>query len=251
MEHMTNLVISWCNYTWDKSKIFVKSLRKTGYDGSIVFIEGTHDEFTLSKYKEYGVVIEPCGKSKREIMDAYVRVLSISVDIDDRVFLSDARDVVFQSNPFSYIIDNELHLTSEDLKIKEQHLNRFWIQQEFGNEVASLIGENQVLNAGIMYGGIEPIKEWVSKLMIFVPKVEQAVLNYLYWTGLLSAIVEPNTGHRIVWTIGTKIDTDKKEFYVLDDGIITTLDDVVPPVIHQYDRHKKIKDILEKLYADQ
>jgi hypothetical protein len=101
-----------------------------------------------------------------------------------------------------------------------------------------------------MYGGIVPILDWISKLLVHVPKVEQAVLNYLVWTGQLEAFVAPNDGHAIVWTIGTKIDTERDEFYKLIGLYITTLDYFVPAVVHQYDRHPIIKEMMENYYAD-
>jgi hypothetical protein len=252
MDRMTNLVMGWCNYTWDKSRIFVKSLRDTGYKGDIVFIEGTSDELTLSKYKEYGVTIIPCKNDLNFIFGECFHFLIYNESNYDHVFLSDVRDVVFQSNPFDCqsMKNSYLHLTSEDLKIKEQALNSLWIKNIYGSDILEKIGNETIICGGVLYGGIASIINWVEKIFVNSEKVEQAVLNYLFRTGKLDAIAEPNDGSSVVWTIGTKIDTEHDDFYKIKNNLITTLDDIIPPVIHQYDRHIRIKEMLEKYYAD-
>jgi len=243
------LVISWCSYNWDKSRIFVKSLRGTGYMGDIVFIEGTQDPFTLTKYNWYNVKMLQWDKTKG-LTEVYLSYLNENKNNYDKVLLCDMRDVVFQRNPFDFMLDNKLHLVSEDLKIKDQILNSGWLEHAYGIKVLRQIENNQVLCAGTTYGGIIPLIEMVEKILRHVPKNSQAILNYLYWTGLLRAVVDPNDGHSVVWTIGTKIDTEHDDFYKIKDHKITTLDDVTPPVIHQYDRHPRIARILENYYAD-
>lgn len=262
---MKQLILSWCNYTWNNSKIFVKSLRDTGYKGDIVFVDGTQDEFTLSKYKEYKVSILPCGKEMKDIVGVFLSFLINNEDVYNKVFTSDVRDVVFQSNPFDYVNDYNLHLVSEDLKIKEQHLNVGWIKQDYGSDILAQIENETIICAGTTYGGIESVITLIEKMLIQSPKNHQAMINYLVRTGKIEAIVEPNDGHSVVWTIGTKIDTEHDDFYkiqeqlitTIDDDfykiqkpIITTLDDVIPPVIHQYDRHPRIRKMLEFYYAD-
>lgn len=246
---MKQLIISWCNYTWDKSKIFVKSLRETGYIEDIVFISGTSDPNTLSKYKLYGVKILECDNVNKSITGKYLSFLVDNKEIYDRVFLSDTRDVVFQHNPFDDM-DTRLHLVTEDLKIKDQYLNKFWVKQDYGDSILSQIDNNTILCAGTTYGGILPMIDMVSKILVYIQKNYQATLNYLCRTNQLDAVVEPNDGHSVVWTIGTKIDTEHDDFYKINEHKISTLDDIVPPVIHQYDRHFRIKEMLENYYAD-
>jgi hypothetical protein len=248
---MTNLVLSWCNFKWNKSKVFIKSLRGTGYKGDIVFVEGTQDEDTLAKYKEHNVTVLSCEAGNKHIIEKIFAFLISNEEKYDKVILSDSRDVVFQYNPFECFKDKELHLTTEDLKIKDQPLNSFWIKQEFGADVLEKIGDGIIINAGITYGGIASAINWVEKCLIYSPKVEQAILNYVFRMGKLTAVVEPNDGSSLVWTIGTKIDTEKDDFYKFyGDHFIMTNNHYIPTIIHQYDRHPKIKEMLENYYAD-
>jgi len=247
---MKQLVLSLCNYTWNNSKIFVKSLRDTGYNGDIVFVEGTQDAFTLSKYKEYKVSILPCGKGMKDIVLVILSFLIHNEDIYNNVLLSDSRDVVFQYNPFDYMKDYKLHLTCEDLKIKEQRLNVGWMKQDYGSDVLAQLENETIICAGTVYGGITSIIDWIDKLLINLPKTSQSTLNYLFRTGKLEAIAEPNDGHSIVWTIGTKIDTEHDDFYKIKEHLITTIDDIIPPVIHQYDRHHRIREMLGSYYTN-
>jgi len=246
---MKQLVISWCNYTWNKARIFVKSLREVGYVEDIVFISGTSDTNTLSKYKLYGVKTLECYNVNKSITEKYLSFLVDNKESYDRVFLSDTRDVVFQRNPFDNM-DTRLHLVTEDLKIRDQYLNRFWVKQDYGDNILSQIDNNTILCAGTTYGGILPVIDMVSKILIYIQKNYQATLNYLCRTNQLDAVVEPNDGHSAVWTIGTKIDTEHDDFYKISGHKITTLDDVIPSVIHQYDRHFRIREMLENYYAD-
>jgi hypothetical protein len=248
---MNQLVLGWCNFKWDKTKIFVKSLRGTGYTGDIVFIEGTQDEFTLAKYKWYDVTILPCEKGNRNIIEKFFTFLVSNEEKYDKIILSDVRDVVFQYNPFECFKDDNLHLTTEDLKIKDQPLNSFWIKQEFGMDALERMKNETIINAGVMYGGMNSIINWVEKCLIYSPKVEQAILNYVVRMERLEAVVEPNDGTSLVWTIGTKIDTEHDDFYKFyGDHFIMTSTHYIPTVIHQYDRHPRIKEMLESYYAD-
>jgi hypothetical protein len=223
---MNQLVLGWCNFKWDKTKIFVKSLRGTGYTGDIVFIEGTQDEFTLAKYKWYDVTILPCEKGNRNIIEKFFTFLVSNEEKYDKIILSDVRDVVFQYNPFECFKDDKLHLTTEDLKIKDQPLNSFWIKQEFGVDALERMKNETIINAGVM-------------------------LNYVVRMERLEAVVEPNDGTSLVWTIGTKIDTEHDDFYKFyGDHFIMTSTHYIPTVIHQYDRHPRIKEMLESYYAD-
>lgn len=249
--NMKQLVISWCNYEWSKSRVFVKSLRDTGYDGDIVFIEGTKDEFTLSKYKWYNVEILPCPCDNTKITREYLSYLVHNQDKYDRVLLSDVKDVVFQSNPFD-TMDTKLHLVTEDLKIKDQNLNAYWVRTDFGEDAFSRIGNETIICAGTTYGGIILVIDMVMKMLEQLPKNYQAILNYLCRTNqLINPVIEPNDGHSLVWTIGTKIDTEHDDFYgIIGHHIVTLSPSVAPPIIHQYDRHLRIKEMLENYYAD-
>jgi hypothetical protein len=232
------------------SRIFVKSLRETGYDGDIVFISGTNDPNTLSKYNEYKVKILECESVNKFITEKYLSFLVDNKEVYDRVLLSDTRDVVFQHNPFEHM-DTKLHLVTEDLKINDQYLNKFWVEQDYGVDILSQIGDNTIICAGTTYGGIIPVIDMVSKILVHIQKNYQATLNYLYRTDQLDAVVESNDGHSLVWTIGTKIDTEHDDFYgIIGHHIVTLGNHVAPPIIHQYDRHPRIKKALEDYYAD-
>lgn len=249
MTNMKQLVISWCNYAWDKSRIFVKSLRKTGYTGDIVFIGGTSDPLTISKYNWYSVGMIVCGNTNESITRTYLSFLLNNIDIYDRVLLSDARDVVFQSNPFDNM-DNKLHVVCEDLKIRDQYLNKFWVEQDYGTDIFEKINNDTIICAGTTYGGIILVIEMVIEILVRINKNYQATLNYLCRSGNVNAVIEPNDGNSLVWTIGTKIDTEQDDFYKFREHLVTTLDNVAPPIIHQYDRHSRIKEMLENYYAD-
>lgn len=246
MVPMTNeLVFGFCDYTWDKSAPFVRSLRCHGYKGDIVFFGNVPDAGTLSMYNDYDVKVKKVNNlfNFQDVIDY------LSVNFYEKVFASDVRDVVFQDNPFYYFDTESLFLFEEDLNIGEQSLNAHWIRHGYGQVVLDTLKDRKIINAGISCGGVDAVIECLSMLRDKLISSTQATLDFLVYTGQIRAKIFSNNGG-FVWNIGTKIDTEHDDFYVLDAPYICTKQHILPVVVHQYDRHPGIANMIKECYAE-
>jgi len=95
---------------------------------------------------------------------------SLSYSADSRIFLLDARDVYFQSNPFVLLdtrMNTSLHVFEEwgGRTIQEDRLNSLWVRSARGKEWLATIGDQHVINSGTTVGG-KPAIEMYLRAMV-------------------------------------------------------------------------------------
>lgn len=248
-----NLVIGFSTYTWDHCGVFVRSLRESGYEDDLILIGNSPGKEYEDKYR---IRVEPSDKlSNLSRFEIYRRILQDGAW--DRVFLTDVRDVVFQSDPFP-MITRGLHVAEEDLLIGEQRHNRDRTMETFGREVFESLKDKRIICAGTIYGGRESVIGYLDAFSsLDVPGMDrrhqsdQPILMYLVHNGLLEhlgLVIDPNDGKHAVWTIGTRDETHHDDFYTLDNHITKMMDGHIPACIHQYDRHPRIVRAMEDCY---
>lgn len=251
---MTNLVMGFSTYEWDKCGVFVRSLRESGYKDDLILIgHGLDDAYT----SQHSVTVKPMEKPTDLVVSRFDYYRHVLEKGDwDKVFLTDVRDVVFQSDPFD-LIGSGLHVTEEDLLIGEQRHNRDRTIETFGQEIFESLKDKRIICAGTIYGGRIPILEFIRKFNEIASTQEgngfhisdQPILMYLTHNGLMDNLsVDANDGRHAVWTIGTRDETHHDDFYQLDGHLIRMLDGHLPSAVHQYDRHPRIVKALEDYY---
>lgn len=170
--------------------------------------------------------------------------------IDDQtgVFITDIRDVIFQSNPFaSKIVGLELYQEENNL-LGTCKFNYPWLERAVGPNKARKLRANPVLCAGTTAGDANAMRGYlgvmsshVSNNTLPVGLIDQAYHNYSYYSGALSelntTVFENRYGR--VQTLGTQ------GSYTLSAGYIRNNDQSVVPVVHQWDRFETLN-----LWAD-
>jgi len=167
------------------------------------------------------------------------------------VLLSDSRDVIFQSNPFSQVNPDVLNVFEQDRSMAYggNNLDSQWFSEVLGNDLLNEVKGKQTICAGTIMGSPEILLKH-SKLMEkeilshkFKP-IDQPMHNkvvYLDWPKELLAIHSNLSG--LIFTIAETLDSD---YEIKDNQVV--INNKVVPVLHQYDRNPKMKSMIEALY---
>lgn len=168
--------------------------------------------------------------------------------INNEVVLTDSRDVFFQRDPDGVPEGKDIVFALEDKKIAEQRANRSWIRRLYGEEVAEELGSETVSCAGTTYGKrdavLEYLEEMVAEMLLkrktlcLRPALDQGIHNYV-----LNRKSFPNTGYnQPIDTQLATIGTIKGLEYRVEGGVVKFRNpDIIPAMIHQFDRHPELE----------
>ena len=159
----------------------------------------------------------------------------------DRVLLSDVRDVVFQSDPFTQLPRDGIAVSVEtrDYTIAEEPYNRGWIRDGYGEQMVRRIGDNAVICSGVTAGDNDAmlayLERMVSETLAISPRdaIDQAIHNVLVWTGALEPCTLMETLDSAVATLNN---VAPAAIELGSDGRLLNRDGRPPSVVHQYDR---------------
>lgn len=232
---------------------FCISLRKY-YDGDAVLLTDTDDEQFANYLKSFNVKVFKTSK-KITVEDLMIQRWAIPLKVieafpeAENIILSDTRDLIYQGNPFDYLVGDALELTTEVNKVGEcKNWNSRWISTMYGNEVLETVKDQQIICGGYMCGkrnGIIKLCELMVEESKNYPKtipgqppifVDQGAMNVFYKQGKLPSTTLHATGDAFVATIGSSLGPTKLD----EEGFIVTNNGTRPAVIHQYDRHPHV-----------
>lgn len=158
---MNSLIIGIAtNYTWDDLEPFAVSLRRCGYsDRCILIFEGNVDEPLQKKIAEYQIEIRVVPKtSAHPIVSRFTIIADIIDAISglDYVVCVDTKDIVFQSDPITWLEknlgDKSLAIVSEGSLYANNSGNKKNAIDAFGEDVYKTIAKEEVCNAGVIAG---------------------------------------------------------------------------------------------------
>lgn len=171
----------------------------------------------------------------------------------DRVLISDVRDVLFQRDPFETLPARGLAVSieSRQLTLTSEAHNAAWLRLAYGAEVLERIGERPVSCSGVTTGDRDAVRRYLRLMCREILRlpwralgrsgVDQAVHNYLLWTGQLGDVHALETLAGPVATLGAMPDGqfrfDVRGRLIDDDGHVIA-------VVHQYDRIPGMKEKL-------
>jgi hypothetical protein len=238
---------------------FCISLRKY-YDGDAVLITDTDNQEFIDFIKGFDIKVLKTSK-RITVEDLMIQRWAIPIKViesfpeADNVILSDTRDLIYQGNPFDFLVGDELELTTEVKKVGEcPDWNSRWIATMYGNEILETVKDQQIICGGYMCGkrnGIIKLCELMVEESKNYPKtipghppifVDQAAMNVFYKQGKFPSTTLHPTGGPFVATIGSSLGPTRLD----EEGFLTTGDGVRPAVVHQYDRHPKLVEAFNK-----
>ncbi len=171
----------------------------------------------------------------------------------NRVFLTDARDVYFQADPFSWNPPPGLHffLLHPNHTIGSTRLHLNWTQKQFGLTGVGPYRDQTVSCAGTTFGDTESIIAYLTRLLAFSLRArklrkiigdDQAIHNYLIYEKLLPPMtLHVNCqGAVLTTTPPMKLDGLRTDI----EGRLVDISGNVIPVLHQYDRVAGLKEKL-------
>jgi len=273
--------------SYEYAATFLNSLRHTGYGGEIVFFVSAMDEesiarlgrhrvqvvrFTFSGKKikqrlaglwpvwrwifKSGVALETKEKLAHAVFHLfhrrhllYLQFLRDHRQDYDRIFLTDARDVYFQADPFSWNPGPGLHLFLEDAEIRASPGNVRWITSHFGPAAAEAMKGKFISCAGTVFGDRAGIMHYLSSMVTLTMGArslreaagDQGIHNYFLYQqpGPQTTVHDNRSGP--VLTMGL---TKPEALHFNAQGCLMNGEGRVAPVLHQYDRVPEVEKTL-------
>jgi len=263
-----NLVIGLAaRYSYKDLAPFVESLRRTGYEGDIVWFVSGIDVDSMQKLRKRGVICIPYVETYPYFEDSALierlppnsdqpfrpnslRFIFYKAFLDhyghryEKILHADTRDVYFQENVFAKQWCEGVYCFLEDnLKtIAAEKYNALWIRVGFGDEVLRAIGHQPISCCGVVYGTARYFVRYIDamvRLIIDIPPqtgvLEQGIHNYLIYNSAIekAIVVKDDEGEVSTLTYFKpfgKIAFDAKRRILNADGQVVS-------IIHQYDRH--------------
>ena len=266
-----DLIIGVCsNFKYDDVKPWVRSAKDCGFEGDIVLITIDMPEEDNKRIEEDGIPVIR-AKKQGNMMIHMERFFHIHNYLDNHpdynwVISTDVRDVIFQKNPSEWLelMPCEIVSSGEAIRIKDEHWNRGNIINNFGEYFYEEIKDQIVQCVGVLAGRATYMKDlafYIYQMSLNRPDwvADQAAYNMIIhhtpWTQLTL-----HTDLSQAWAINahvTNYEPDMAKFgpYLLegrpyvDNGQIVNENGEPFYIVHQYDRVREWKKIVEEKYG--
>lgn len=249
-------------YSWEDIKFFFLSLERSGFPGEVVLFMEYIDNQTqeILKNLKLDVKLVPFQRVGLEtvfnIIDyrhyLYLNFLEANSNRFNKVLITDIRDVYFQINPFDTKWSEEcITVAKEVVRIKDEYWNTRWILSKFGYQIYSQLENETVICAGTTYGPSAQILHYLKDMVHYLfyldyyPLIvnDQAVHNYLVHTGKIAPISFADNDKGPIMTLSFESNIN-----VNGDNQILLKNGTVAPIIHQYDRHHGLVNLIKSIY---
>ncbi|NBP01548.1 MAG: hypothetical protein EBU90_15685 [Proteobacteria bacterium] len=264
-----NLVLGTATkYNIPQVNLFVKSFRKYNKRDRVILLvslESPPEYFEFLKkydidysfFETYHFVDTHLNNSR---FAKYMDILLDSKDTYDKVFLTDTRDIVFQSDPFANLPKEFLYFFEEEKesKIGVNPYNSSWMRMTFGEEVLQELYNSTIICAGTTIGNTKKILDYIGTMLAILHQVkqqnpeaykvniDQAIHNFIYYkTNHIAGMTAKQNGN-IVGTIGLTREINLDKIVLKKEGMY--VHDMKPAVIHQYDRSEEYTNFFKGLY---
>jgi hypothetical protein len=255
------------NYSKKDIAPFVRSLRGVGYDGDIVLWVSDLDSETKEFLAEHSAHCQffwemsflplDCMLSRNYSYYSLMRSMEDRNRYCDRVFLTDVRDVVFQDDPFSGAPTGEVIVFLEDPRwtLDTCPYHAYWLRTLFGDQVLNEVSGRRISCAGTVLGTWNGILRYLLLMQLttfqcavparLLEGIDQGIHNVILHRNKLPAVtVVENAEH--VFTMGT---VPRENVLITRDKKVADLRGRICPVLHQYDRHPAVVELVNELYG--
>ena len=261
---MKNLVMGVATgYDWYTLEPFVNSFKRYCKNADLVLFVDNISEFTDAKLQKENVKLDPVPAEFKSAPIIDVRWIMYKNFLDEhgkdyrQVFLTDTRDVIFQGNPFEPYINFQNYfgyVTSEsDIKNSGSNFNNNWLTNLIGKAKAKKLGNKKFIGGGTIQGTINEVKIFCENMVETSKRStrrgdEQSSMNYLVYDNLLPIenLMEIDCTGGSVFTV--RISSIADHSVKVENEKILRGDGGVPAVIHQYDRHPELVQLVDKFY---
>lgn len=284
-------------YTHAQLKVFLGSLRQTGFSGDVVFFVGATDARNRQLLRSAGVqvcrfaypyrrsyklrnplhrfwrfvrpLLQAGGPASVAALSApfvnlgFLRFLLYRNYLHRHghryraVFLTDLRDVCFQDSPFNSVGDGALKVYLEDTSraLGNCPNNARWLRELYGEEVLGRLSAKPIICAGTTLGGYAAVRSYLDAFVLSLREVrsvlrmgmDQGVHNFLMHGGRCPGAVFCENGSSEVLTMGLM--DHERVFSSTRNGRVVDPGGCPYPVLHQFDRHPAISEMIDARYA--
>ena len=247
-------------YDWNPLEPFVISFKRNCPGADLVLFVDDISDFTRDKLLCVGVENIPADYKDVMIIHArwktYLDFLEKYGTNYEQVLVTDTRDVIFQGDPFVDFKNNLnwLGYSTEEgsiLPAGKQPVDYIWIKSRFGKEEADKLADKPAICCGTVIGSVNEMKMFCLKMWDFLKNDtvwghEQASMNYFIYENLLPIenIIELDGQTSAIFTMALS------EKISVKDGLILRGDGGVPAVVHQYDRHAELVQLVDRISRD-
>ena len=181
----------------------------------------------------------------------------------EQVLVTDTRDVIFQGDVFSDFANQKDYLgyalEADNIRAAATgvNINYRWLTNNFGKAEADLLADKKIICCGTVIGTVEEMKIFLQKMDEYIPNRhfrgngnDQVTQQYLTYHNLLPIKnlipIDCHNGAILTAYLFFELNPIK-----LDGNKILRGDGKVPAVVHQYDRHPSLVQLVNKNYRDQ
>ena len=243
-------------YSLPKLEPFLASWRENVTTAELVILARDCDDAFYEAAAALGVVVlDAMSRRPYAVMGArhfmYRDVLRAHRRNVDSVLLSDARDVVFQRDPFDVRRDHPVVFAAEDNVLGDCPYNRWWLTRIYGEDTARELGGLAISCAGTTMGTTDGILGYLDLMCgeidahsdMVEENGDQGFHNYILYR-LKPQFIHLDRADRFVKTLGY---TDPDRIGIGANGVLVG---GLPaaPVLHQWDRHEVSRDYVQGRY---
>ena len=259
-----NLIMgSGSGFSWNLFEPFITSFVKYSKNTELVLFVNNISNFTLDRLTHCGgdIKLEPFEHTNYigiERFKNFKRYVDAHGDEYEQIFITDTRDVIFQGDIFEHFknYSNFLGYATEVDDIAGSKtgnpFNYNLLVNSFGKEEADKLAKKKTVCAGsAIIGTPQEMKVFLEKLLSYNLQeypfgFDQAAFNYLIYNNLIPIknLIEIDVITGEIFTNG--LITENKirgDFILRGDGGI-------PSVVHQYDRHAPLVELVNRLYRN-
>jgi len=248
----------------DQVRVFVESLRDTGYGGDVVMLVG-YFQLRLKAYRRRHGVTPVSSWSTRKLhgpihayrFERFADIAAARAGRYDQILVSDVRDVAFQAHPFAGITAPGCHffLEGAGLTIGEERVNRHWAHTFLSPDEAERIGHHRISCCGVVLGGAGAMADYLRRMAGYLHALSLRLRReggadtvfhnrMAHLTHEVDGVIVENNVH--VATMGLEPDAT---YRVDADGRVRTAAGQMPAILHQYDRLPTIRPAIEARFG--
>jgi len=184
-------------------------------------------------------------------INAFLRELDAKPDM---VLLTDSRDVFFQGDPFEGGQDR-IMCGEEPMNIGDCPTNAGWIESSYSKALLGDIGACPVLCSGVTLGNFTNVAAYAEAMVSDIQENalklvgrlgnDQGIHNKILHKDRRVSFTTSRNGDELIATLHN---SDLGEFSFSETQGLLTKDQRPVKIVHQYDRHERLRDWVNKTY---
>jgi hypothetical protein len=271
--HSTGLFPSWSIESRSHSKV-IQILHKMRRKSWVIFLRwhfiilrkvSLSSEISIEKMK----LKRPSTVGMHLVMRRFFWYLSLLKTLEasesTHVIITDSRDVIFQSNPFTQLhwVEGSIITGAEARNIGQCDVNKQWVLDFYDSEVYQTLADNQILCSGVTLGAVKAITLYLDKMCAemvdrlkngrWIPRkiLDQAVHNRVFYCAKEQNF-RVDDAYALIGTLGY-IARQEIEVTTSDPSLRIRINQnrikAEPSIVHQFDRHTDLHDLIVKFYG--